>query len=399
MKCETAERELSARLDGAGDARLDAAVASHLATCHSCRAFRARSERVRELVRVRPADPVPDLVPRIMAEVRRGAAVRPFPTWRRDWGRAAAAFAAGVVAAVVVTGGLPAVRRSPPAALATEIPRRIARASAEVAAYRATFHVVEHGFRPAVPRRTFMAEVAFRAPERFRARIVDRTSYPGDVWPRNDLVLAVDEDRWMLDAPRGCPREALPACAPAGRDVRVLEGRPPFDAESLLPTDVILPVRTLAGTGRVRVVGEREVLGRPGVTIELFYRDATPLFDYLLAGGVWRPFYSHDRVLVTLDAGSWFPLAYEVRAAGTAERDLWAMRTGLGVERPGRLLLRAEARSLGPGPPPGWRPYTGGRAVRDLGFAESSFGSVAAGVPAPSRLGGLDPYRAGTVGD
>ena len=29
---------------------------------------------------------------------------------------------------------------------------------------------VEHGFRPSVPRRTFLVEVAFRAPERFRAR-------------------------------------------------------------------------------------------------------------------------------------------------------------------------------------------------------------------------------------
>jgi len=249
-----------------------------------------------------------------------------------------------------------------------------------------------------VQRRTFSADVAFRAPERFRARIMDRTAYPNASWPRNDVVLAVDADRWMLDAPRGCPREALPVCAPAGRDVRILRGRPPFDGNSPLPTDVVLPVRALAGTERVQVVGEMEVLGRPGITIELAYRDATPLFDYLQAGGVWRPFFPHDRVLVTLDAGSWFPLAYEVRSGDSPERGLWAMRAGLGREPPGRLLFRAEVRSLGTGPPASWRPYTGSVGGRDLGFVDASFKDVAGRAPAPSQLGDLRPYRAGTIG-
>lgn len=396
MRCEAAERELSARLDADGDERLDDDLATHLATCHRCRSFREASARIREVARVRPADPVPDLVPAIMAEVGRGAVVL---RRRREWQRVAVAFAAGVVAAAVVAGGLPGIRRGPSPALATEIPQEIARASSGVTAYRATFRVVEHGFRPSVPRRTFLVEVAFRAPERFRARIVDRTTYPSDAWPRNDVVLAVDGDRWLLDAPRGCPREALPACAPAGRDVRVLRGRPPFDAESVLPTDVILPVRSLAGTSRVRVVGETEILDREAVVIELAYRDAASLFDSLQPGGVWRPFYPHDRVLLTLDAGSWFPLAVEVRAAGGAERDLWAIRNGLGAERVGRLLYRAEARSLGTAPPPDWRPYTAGGPARDLGFEEAPFEAVAAGVPTPTSVGRLRPYRAGAMGD
>jgi len=394
MRCEAAERELSSRLDAAGDERLDDALASHMATCHRCRSFRDSSDRIREVARVRPADPVPDLVPAIMAEVGRGAVVL---RRRREWRRVAVAFAAGVVAAAVVAGGLPGIRRAPSPALATEIPQGIARASSGVTAYRATFRVVEHGFRPSVPRRTFLVEVAFRAPERFRARIVDRTIYPSDAWPRNDVVLTVDGDRWRLDAPRGCPREALPDCAPAGRDVRVLRGRPPFDAESALPTDVILPVRSLAGTSRVRVVGETEVLDREAVVIELAQRDAASLFDSLQPGGVWRPFFPHDRVLLTLDAESWFPLAVQVRAAGGAERDLWAIRNGLGAERAGRLLYRAEVRSLGEGPPPEWRPFTDGGPARDLGFEEAPFEAVAAGMPAPARVGQLRPYRGGTM--
>lgn len=395
MRCEVAEQELSARLDAAGDERLDDALASHLATCHRCRSFRDATARIRDVARLRAAEPVPDLVPAIMAEVGRGAVVL---RRRREWGRAAAAFAAGVVVAAVVAGGLPGVRRGPSPALATEIPRSIARASTEVTSYRASFRVVEHGFRRSVPRRTFLVEVGFRAPERFRVQVHDRTIYPGDAWPRNDMVLTIDGDRWRLDAPRGCPREALPACAPAGRDVRVLRGRPPFDAESALPTDVILPVRSLAGTSRVRVVGETELLDREAVVIELKHRDAASLFDSLQPAGLWRPYFPQDRVLLTLDAESWFPLAVEVRAAAGAERGLWAMRNGLGVEPAGRLLYRAEARSLGPGPTPAWRPFTEGDGGRDLGFVDAPFDSLAGEVPAPTRFGTLRPYRAGVVG-
>lgn len=378
MRCEAAERELSSRLDAAGDERLDEALTAHLATCHRCRSFRDASARIREVARVRPADPVPDLVPAIMAEAGRSAV---FLRRRREWRRVAVAFAAGVVAAAVVAGGLPGIRRGPSPALATEIPRGIAEASSEVTSYRASYRIVELGFHPAVPRRTFIAEVAFRAPERFRTRITDRTAYPTEAWPRNDVVLAVADGRWMLDAPRGCPREALPVCASGGRDVRTATGRPPFDGQAALPTDIVLPVRSLAGSERVRVRGEAEVLGRPGIVIELAYRDATPLFAYLHAGGVWRPFLPHDRVLVTLEAGSWFPLAYEVRGAA------------------GRAVFRAEARSLEPGPGPGWVPFTGTGRARDLGFREAPFAAVADQVPTPARPAGLRPYRAGRTAD
>jgi hypothetical protein len=378
MRCEAAERELSARLDGAADERLDAGLAAHLAECHRCRSFRDASARIREVSRVRPADPVPDLRAAIMARVEREAVGL---RRRRDWSRVAVAFAAGVVAAAVVAGGLPGIRPGPAPALATEIPGRIAERSSEVTSYRASFRIVELGFHPAVPRRTFTAEVAFRAPERFRARITDRTGYPSEAWPRNDVVLAVAADRWMLDAPRGCPREALPACAPGGRDVQVAAGRPPFDGQAVLPTDIVLPVRALAGSERVRVRGEAEVLGRSGIVIELAYRDATPLFAYLQAGGVWRTFLPHDRVLVTLEDETWLPLAYEVRSAA------------------GALLFRAEAVSLERGPGPRWVPFTGSGPARDLGFDGAPFPEVAAEVPAPTRTGGLRPYRAGRAGD
>jgi hypothetical protein len=399
VKCESAQRELSARLDGAPDPRLDLELARHLESCARCRAFAAGAERLREVVRLEPAAPVPDLVPAIMAQLRDRGDVVPLRRRRAPvWAAAAAAFVAGAVVAALVAGGLPGLRPGPSPALAAEIPERIAAASKDVLAYRAEFHLVEHGFHPRVPERRFAAEVSFRAPEAFRVRMTDLTSYPGGPWPRNDFILAVDGERWMLDTPRTCPSQALPSCAPEGRDVRTVVGRPPFDGEAALPTDIVLPVRTLAGSDRVGVVRETSVAGRDAVVVQLAFRDAVPLFDSLQAGGIWRPFFPHDRVLVSLDAESWFPLAFEVRAGDSPERGLWAERNGLPREHPGQVLLRGtagafetESITLPSVPMEG--------PARDLGFRETppdDLPAVAGYDPVePRTLEGLSPYRAG----
>jgi Putative zinc-finger len=402
MRCEVAERELSARLDGEADRRLADALETHLARCARCRSFVAGAGRVRHLARLQPAGPVPDLIPRIMAEVRRQAGPRRLARLpgrpRPAWARYVAAFAAGAVTAALIVGGLPGLRRGPAPALATEIPREIAAASSEVTSYRARFDVLERGFHPRVPRRTFVAEIAFDAPERFRASITDTTSYPSELWPQGDSRLEVHGPRWLLRAPATCPREGLPACAVEDRVVRGVTGREPFDGDAVLPTDIVLPVRMLAGTERVGVVGEDEVLGRDAVLVELAYRDATPLFAYLQAGGSWRPFFPQDRVLVWLDAESWFPLAYEVRAAASPERSQWAMGNALPEEHPGSTLFRAEAVALrtdvGPLPP-----VDVPESARDEGFVDLSLEAAAAAVGyepiLPSDLLGLEPHRAG----
>jgi hypothetical protein len=396
VRCDVARRSLSERLDDGLDQRRTAAIEAHLATCPGCRSFEHGIRRVREMSRLRPAAPVPDLVPVIMERIR-GEAPVPLRLRTHPWTRHATAFAAGAIAAAILVAGLPGVRRTPPAVLATEIPRGIAEASADVTAYRTTFRVVEHGFHRRVPRRTFLADVAFRAPERFRAHITDLTPYPGPGWPANEVTLAVDGERWMLDSPRGCPRGALPGCAPGGRDTVRVTGRPPFDGDAPMPTDVILPVRTLAGTGRVAVQGTDSVLGRDAVLVDLAYRDAAPLFGFLHAGGLWRPFFPHDRVRVALDRETWFPLAFEVAAAEGTERAGWAEANGLPDERPGTVLLRAEAVRFGPGPPEGWRPAgpTSEPATRDLGFREADPETVVA--PRPANDVGLHLHRSGTV--
>jgi hypothetical protein len=398
MRCEAAERELSALLDGETVDR--DTLREHVESCPRCRAFEARSRRLRELVRLEPAAPVPDLVPRIMDQVRRrpAASRAPAPAWLGH----AAAFVAGAVAAALVAGGLPALRGGPESALATEIPRRVVAAAAEVTSYRAAFAIIERNFHPRIERRTFTARVAFVAPERFRARIADTTSYPSSSWPRNDLTLAVDRDRWLLRQPVTCPREALPACDFGGVRFGAVEGREPFDDDAPLPTDIVLPVRTLSGTDRVRVVGETTALGRDAVVIELAYRDAVPLFEYLHAGGSWRPLYPHDRVLVTLDRETWFPLAYEVYPVGGIERDGWALRNGLPVERPGMPILSVRALSFRSGPVSVPR-IPAIRGASDEGFRDMPMATIAASAGwepvVPAELGGLVPYRAGMYED
>ena len=69
MNCERAQIELSARMDGEPPGRLASAVDEHVAGCPSCRAFEAGAARVRTAVRIRSAEPVPDLIATIMTRV------------------------------------------------------------------------------------------------------------------------------------------------------------------------------------------------------------------------------------------------------------------------------------------------------------------------------------------
>lgn len=408
MRCEAFQRELSTRLDGVSNRKVSASLDAHLATCPRCRSFLAGAERIRELARIEPAAPVPDLVSRIMAEVERGGRRRPIRQLApREWRRYAAAFAAGAAAAVLLVGGFPGVRRAPDPALASEIPRLVFASSTQVTSYRATFDIVESNFLPAPPLRyvnvrRFEARVAFESPERFRAVIKDRTRYPAGPWPRNDIFLVVDRDRWAIRGPATCPRQSLPDCAIGGRETREVRGREPFDGDAVLPADVVVPVRTLAGSDRVRLAGEGSVLGRPVVLVELSYRDATPLFAYLHAGGSWRPFYPLDRVVVSLDRDTWFPLAYEVRPAAGAERDRWAVQNSFPHEPPGRAVFVATARSFGNARPSrDWEPVSGNeKAARDEGFRDEGLQVITERLGSPPVLpadtAGLRRYRSGT---
>jgi hypothetical protein len=86
VDCETTREALSARADGEATGNDITVAETHLAQCPSCRSFAADLEHVDRMVRIRPAEPVPDLVAAVTARARparlgRGGWLRPALAW------------------------------------------------------------------------------------------------------------------------------------------------------------------------------------------------------------------------------------------------------------------------------------------------------------------------------
>lgn len=67
MSCEQYRDAISARLDGEDPGLPDASLDAHLAACPDCASWAAAARRVTRLVRVGPAEPVPDLTAAVLA--------------------------------------------------------------------------------------------------------------------------------------------------------------------------------------------------------------------------------------------------------------------------------------------------------------------------------------------
>jgi hypothetical protein len=314
---------------------------------------------------------------------------------------------AGFAAGAILTGGLLPGGGSNTSALASSIPRRLVAAAQGLQGYRATFDITELHWTRAVPVRSFVADVAFRAPEGFRVLVRDRTSYPSAQWPRNNLMLQSDGRSWVEKGPDPCPRAALPACPTAGPVLRGVVERAPFDAQTAMPTDVIVPMTVLAASRRADVIGPDQVRGRDAIAVQLAYQDATPLFDYLRFLGSWRPFFPQDRVVLWLDRTTWFPLRYEVFPAAGPERTLWAAENGLPREPAARPVFTATFGSLSTAVPPAELFVPGsalrafasrpGQGVTDQGFRDQSPQATSPEIP-PGTAGGLHLVRVGRFG-
>ena len=372
--CTEARVELSARLDGELDSAAAGALERHLEECPACRSHATEIARVRRVLRAQPAEPVPDLSAEIMSRVER-LADRGAGTGRE---RLRVGAVAATVAALLVAGAaLPFVERPPNLAAAGDITREVRAAARTLRSYRARFSVVERGWHPRVPVRRMRATVSFLAPERFRLEIRDHTRYPrGGSWPRNDVVLISTPRRWSIREPWSCPAGGLPRCA-VGIERRRIVARQPFDGTSSLPTDIIVPLETLAGSGGFAVLGEDRVLGRPAYRLLLPYRRAAPLVSSLQAGGVWRPFEPFDRVHLWIDRRTWFPLRFEVRRRG------------------GPTLLSVRALSFRRSRPPASSAFHPSRAglTKDAGFR----GRSRLESRPPAYVAGLRPYRQGVT--
>jgi hypothetical protein len=285
-----------------------------------------------------------------------------------------AGIAAAAAALLVAGASLPFVERPADLAAAADIARHVRNAARALSSYRATFAIVERGWHRDVPVRRMRASVAFAAPERFRLEVRDRTRYPArGHWPRNTVTIVANARRWSIREPWSCPAAGLPRC-PVGMETRGIARRQPFDGASALPTDIMVPLETLASSDGVTVLSEERVLGRRALRLALPYHRAAPLVSALQAGGNWRSFEPFDRVDLWIDRATWFPLRFEVRRRGGPVL--------FGV----RALRFEESHSGGEN----FQPARGG-TVKDGGFRPR--GSVPG--PLPTYVAGLAPYRRG----
>lgn len=386
LGCAEARPDLSARLDDELDQATAAALDAHLKQCPECRGHERALERVRRALRAQPAGPVPDLSGRILQRVgAEGEKVGSRRDKAQSWAESARVAAiAAVVAALVVAGASSLFTAQPPhMAAAGTIASRVRAAARQLDAYRASFEITERGWHPEVGLRRFTATVAFDAPERFRLRLRDHTPYPASAsWPRNDVDVVANARRWWIKEPSSCPIAALPGCAvDATTETRTIVHRQPFDGTSSLPTDIIVPLETLASSSGFEVVGEDRVLGRRAYRVALPYRQAIPLVMALEAGGSWRSFDPFDRVEIWIDKRTWFPLRFTVTSASSS-----------------RILMRVQATSFSQPnrlPRSLFVPPTGG-LPKDGGFKPVSPNRLSD--QAPRFVAGLSPYRAGTSG-
>jgi hypothetical protein len=415
MRCERAQPLLSARIDGEHISRAAApAVDAHAATCPSCAAFLERSARVRAAVRIRPAEPVPDLIDPIMAavaaEVDRTPGRRLEPerraTRRRDprprtrprdligtHRRTVAAAVVGVIVGSLAMGG---PWRSPdeqPIALAAVV-ANVRAAAGSLDAYSATYEITERGLSDEVPERRLEVDVAFLAPQRFRMDVRDLTVYPSAAWTPTDLTYVEDAPASFRSGPYPCP-PALEAC-PTWRDgfARTSE----FSAAAPLPVDLIVPIATFGSTDGIRVSGPEEVGGHDSIHVVTTFDRASPLFPFLRLGGTWRPFFGGDRVDLWLDTTSWVPLRYTVTPSQAEARRAWEMRFGRPVERPDAPILEVRAIVVRAEPPDPSR-----FAIPGLDDPDRRFASLEARIGytpiTPAGTGGLELVSASTPGD
>lgn len=370
--------DLSAFIDGELPASERSALEEHLEGCAECRALEARLRAVDSAVRLHPVGPVPNHTGDIMGRL---ASERPVVLRRAERFRRIriAGVAAAATIALLIGSSVPWLREGNVAS-AAEITGSVREAARSLESYQASYEIVERGWHPDVPVRRFQVEVAFSSPETMSLTIDDETTYPSSIWPRNDVELLADAEGWWIQEPSLCPTDALPICEGTQTDERGVMSRQPFDGTNRLPTDLIVPLETLAASQSFTVIGQTTVAGRDAYELEMEFRDALPFVTAIQAGGSWREFNPTDRVRMLIDAESWFPLKVSVTPRSAQRPALTVSAVTLDDDPPADLT--------NPGVPLA-------ETLRDGGWSPQDPESL--DVPAPEYLAGLEPYRAGTT--
>ncbi|MFN2593439.1 MAG: zf-HC2 domain-containing protein [Actinomycetota bacterium] len=392
--CADMREDISASLDNELPPKAKLELTEHISGCARCKAYRDSLEHARASMRLQLVDEdVPDLTAAIMQKVT----ALPRRVWWRPDLRVTAVAAA---VTMLVLGGfvLPGLDRGGSVASASDIAQSVRAAARSLDAYSARFSIVERGWNPKVPVRQFRGALWYHSPEKARLQIHDVTDYPSAGWPRNTVLVAGNATRWTIDQPSSCPTAALPSCAVNGatqHQIQTVVHRQPFDGATALPTDIVVPLQTLASSYDVRVDGADVQMGRAAWKLTLPYRQAAPIVGSFEQAGSWRAFYPLDRVNLWVDARSWFPLRFDVVAGSSPDRIAWARANGY-RDSAGETLLdvRTDSLSEDSAPPSTFAVGESG-LVRSGGFRSLPFTSVDA--IAPGYTAGLEPYRAGTT--
>ena len=373
MNCDLAQLTLSARMDGERIEGDPSALDDHVAGCERCRAFVSSAERMRTAVRIRPAQPVPDLVGTIVDELealspgRARAPVHPQVRtgggkrlgWRRAMPAVAALIAGAVIGSVLVGGPFRGNDRE--AFSANAVVQGVRGASPSLESFDGTFEVVERGLSADVPIRRLDVHIAFLAPQRFRLDVVDRTAYPPESSTPTDITFIENGATTYRSGPTGCPADLSVDGCPITRTT-VTTGS--------TPSDLMVPVTTFGSPEGVRVLGTHRVDEHDVVRVELSFARAAPMFPFLQLGDTWRPFFRGDRVEVELDAATWLPRRMRVFPASTEQRRAWELRFGRVPEDPAIPILEVAATSVSTRAPEAPRFEIPGEALAELSVGD-----------------------------
>lgn len=394
MRCDLAEELVSSAIDAPLSDDEAGTLLEHQQSCGACRAFAEQMAVVRQRLRIQPVDDVPDVTgavrDRLAAHQHRQRLTAIATT---DWLRVAAVFIAAFLVAAVVVGQL-----APAPVLAENLGERILAAQSDVSAMSADVRVVERGWHPAVPERTYSGTLNYQNPESLRLRLDDRTAYPSPAWPPNNTEWFVDEDTASSTGLRPCPTTMQPSCSGSGARAQAWHGRAPFDADVPAPLDIVVPVASFALTTPAGGLGIRTIDGVDALGVRVTAAQAAPLLDGILRVGNWREIHHADIAEVWLETSSLTPVLIELLPAHTPERRLWAATRHL-TDPSGEWFLRIALRNvrLNHESEPFRRPAPPSDGTADAGFvADPAF----AGTVRPAWLPeGATQHRSGRRGD
>lgn len=308
--CEDSQYELSVAHDEQRSP--SAGTTTHTATCQKCSAFQRNLPRLGLLLAAGDVRGAPDIAGRL----------RPAADQRHhQWGRVAAVVAIGMVLGAFMAGigRLDVIH-------AQELDTLFHTTSPSVLGLNADLVVVERGWHPDVPERTYMGSLRYAAPEQMAIRLTDTTAYPDAEWTPNDVEVAFSDGEYLAMASSPCPVEALPDCLEPPT-VTSIRGLRPFDPGLRKPLEIVGPAASLTWWSGLDVVGTPTLEGRPTIQVETTVAGAD-LIGAITERGAWRDLHPTDRVLMWLDEATVVPTRIEVFAASSPERDLWEIRRG-----------------------------------------------------------------------